>query len=45
MIEGNDTNNMEEKIAELVVLFSSLPSCKREIILEIARITFKNKKK
>lgn len=45
MIEENDTNNREEKIAELIVLFSSLPSCKREIVLEIARIMSKNKKK
>lgn len=38
MMKENDTNNREEKIAELVVLFSSLPSCKREIVMEIARI-------
>lgn len=38
MIKGNDTSDREEKIAELVMLFSSLPARKRDVVMEIARI-------
>lgn len=44
MIEGNKADGRKEKIMELIMLFSSLSSHKREIILEIARIMYESKK-
>lgn len=38
MIKGNDASDREEKIAELVMLFSSLQARQREVVMEIARI-------
>lgn len=45
MIEGSNSSNREDKISQLIMLFSSLPSHKREIVLEMAkRMSEKNKK-
>lgn len=45
MIEENNGANREDKISKLIMLFSSLPSHKREIVLEMAkRMSEKNKK-
>lgn len=44
MIEESNTEGRDGKIMELIMLFYSLPSYKREIILEMARIMSESKK-
>lgn len=44
MIERSNTSSRKDKISELIMLFSSLPYHKREIVLEIAKLMSEKKR-